>query len=139
MIGFDRERQQRLMQLLGFEQTGASLLVILLTVLLTVFSLLIAWLVLRDRKRSTDTIQQHYELLCSKLERKGYRRALNEGPRDFESRILADSKLSGQSRAELALIFRAYRKMHYGKVRISKLLTEYISRVRRFRLKLQAG
>jgi len=138
VIGFDQERQKRLMQLLGFEQAGASLLVTLLTILLTVFSLLMAWLVLKGRNRSTDTIQYHYELLCSKLERKGFHRAVNEGPRDFESRILDNKDLSGHSRAELAFIFQAYRKMHYGNVRSAKLLAEYVKKVRRFRLRLQA-
>jgi len=138
VIGFDQERQKRLMQLLGFEHTGAALLVTLLTILLSVVSLLIAWLVLKGRKRTTDTIQRHYELLCRKLERKGLYRAMNEGPRDFESRILDRTDLSSHSRAELAFIFQAYRKMHYGNVRSGKLLAEYVKKVRRFRLRLQA-
>ena len=133
VIGFDQDRQERLLKMLGFDGASTSLLVTLLTTLLSLGSLLIAWLILKGRKRSTDVIQYHYDLLCNKLERKGIRRALNEGPLDFEARILQESDLSEKSRADLRYIFGAYRKMHYGNVSSQKLLAEYIRKVRHFR------
>jgi protein-glutamine gamma-glutamyltransferase len=135
VIGFDRDKQSQLLELLGLENTDTSTLVLLLTVSLGITAALVAWLLLKTRSGSPDIVQQHYELFCRKLHKAGISRRLHEGPSDFEQRVANTAASSENCRKELHMIFAAYRRLHYGNDLRPSIVKDFVRRTRRFRFK----
>lgn len=135
VIGFDHEKQENLLALLGFEDKGASNLILLLVSCLTITGLIITWSLLKQNSVSDDPVQHHYNLYCLKLQRHGIGRRLNEGPVDFENRINHELALSTQTRNDMAFIFKAYQTLHYGNQKNEKLFRRYIRKIKAFKLR----
>jgi len=135
IVGFNQKKQEDLMELLGFENTGASNLILLLVSLMSVVGLIITWLFLKQITVSKDRVQHYYDLYCLKLKKYGVQRRLNEGPQDFENRIYNELTLSKQTRNNMAFIFKAYRTLHYGNQIDKNLLKHYYNKVKSFSIK----
>ena len=134
VIGFDQKKQNDLLRLLGFDNTAPSNLIFLLIIFLTSTGLLVAWLLLKQKPTKTDKVQHYYNLFCHKLATRGMPRRLNEGPKDFENRILGELTLSATNKTAIVFIFRAYRNLHYGNHHDSKLVDQYVKNIKKFKL-----
>ncbi len=112
VLGFDRERQIRLLKLLGLQSFSWKHLISLMMVLLFSSILLITLFLLMNHPRQRDPVLQLYQRFCRKLERSGIKRRPDEGPRAFASRVIAH-------RADLAekvqAITSLYESLRYGK------------------------
>jgi len=136
VVGFNQKKQEDLMELLGFENTGASNLILLLVSLMSIIGLIITWLFLKQVSVSSDRVQHYYDLFCLKLKKHGVQRRLNEGPQDFENRIYNELTLSQQARNNMAFIFKAYRSLHYGNQVNETLLNRYYKKIKSFKIKI---
>lgn len=134
VIGFDQKKQKDLLRLLGFNNATASNLIFLLIIFLTTTGLLVAWILLKQKHTETDRVQHYYNRFCRKLASRGISRRLNEGPIDFENRILAELTLSATNKTEIHFIFKAYRNLHYGNYHDSKLVDQYVKNIKSFKL-----
>ena len=135
VVGFSQKKQEDLLKFLGFEDTGASNLILLLVSLMSVFGLIIAWLFLKQVTVSNDRIQHYYDLYCQKLKRYGVQRRLNEGPQDFENRLYSELSLSNQTKNNMAFIFKAYCSLHYGNQENEGLRQRYFKKIKTFKVK----
>ena len=104
----DKDRQEALMQKLGFKSVDWTSLGMLLTVCLAL--LLLSLSVILFIQREPDQVRRCYQRFCNKLSRKGIRIHANEGPRDFARRIR-------KQKPELAMsagkVLRLYRQLRY--------------------------
>ncbi len=135
VIGFNQKKQEELLKSLGFEKVGYSDLILLLVICMAVAGAIVGWFLLTHYTREKDHVQHHYNLLCLKLQRFGLHRRLNEGPQDFENRIRNEAALSASSKQELAFIFNAYRTLHYGNQKNTRLLERYVKKIKKLKLK----
>lgn len=134
VIGFNKNKQNRLLQSLGFDDASTSDLILLLVTSLAITALVITWLLLQQGSSDDDPAQRLYRNFCSKLKRHGIERRLNEGPMDFERRVLAEIQQPEKARQDIRFIFSAYRSMRYGEIKNEALFRQYRSRIRAFRL-----
>lgn len=132
VIGFDQQTQTDLLHALGFESYSASNLILLLTICLSVTALVITWLLLKQVAIEKDEVQHHFNHFCRKLQRHGITRQLNEGSVDFESRLLAMSEFSTQTKKEIRSILQSYRNLHYGNNNNALLLAKYSRQIKKF-------
>lgn len=135
VIGFDQKKQSDLLRSLGFEDAKTSNLILLLVICLTIAGSIIGWFILTHNAAEKDPVQHYYKRFCMKLKRYGLPRRLNEGPVDFEKRIHNERELSINTQHDMAFIFKAYRTLHYGNQQNNNLLTGYIKRIKRFKLR----
>ena len=136
VIGFNQKKQNELLKSLGFDDATSSNLIMLLVVCLTITGTIVGWFLLTHSAVEKDRIQHYYNLFCLKLKRQGLQRQLNEGPVDFENRIYSERLLSTNTKNEMAFIFKAYRTLHYGNQRNNNLTTQYIKKIKSFRLRI---
>lgn len=134
VIGFNQEKQNDLLKFLGFKNATSSNLILLLVLFLTITGLVVAWLLLKHNAIEKDKVQHYYNIFCQKLKPYGIQRRLNEGPKDFENRILNELTLSDPNKKEMTFIFKAYRNLHYGNRYSSNLVTQYIKKIKTFKL-----
>jgi len=134
VVGFNKNKQDRLLQSLGFDDASTSDLILLLFVSLSITALIVTWLLLQQGTKDNDPVQHLYQRFCMKLKRHGINRKLNEGPKDFEQRVLTKIKGPGKASQDVRFIFKAYRSMHYGEVENETLFKQFKARIRAFRL-----
>jgi transglutaminase-like putative cysteine protease len=135
VIGFDQKKQDALLKSLGLENVSPSKLILLLVTCLTITGLIVSWILLTHNTVQKDRVQHYYNLFCLKLQRHGIQRQLNEGPVDFESRINRSHTLSTVTKKDLVFIFKAYRALHYGNKSNNSLTSQYIKKIKSFKLK----
>lgn len=135
VIGFNQKKQEELLKSLGFEKAGYSDLILLLVICMAVAGAIVGWFLLTHYTREKDRVQHHYNLLCLKLQRFGLPRRLNEGPQDFENRVEKETALSASSKQDLAFIFNAYRRLHYGNQKNTRLFERYVKKIKKLKLK----
>lgn len=130
VLGFDRERQKRLLRMIGLQSFSWKQLIILMMILLFSTLLVISLLLLLRRPRPRDPAMRLYQRFCCKLERVGIKRRPDEGPYTFASRVQAH-------RADLAIqvqeISSLYASLRYGKDVNAELQRELEERVAKFR------
>ena len=134
VIGFNKNKQNRLLRSLGFDDASTSDLILLLVVSLSMAALIVTWLLLQQGTKESDPVQHLYRRFCMKLKRHGIIRQLNEGPKDFEQRVLTEIQGPEKARQDVRFIFNAYRSMHYGEAENEVLLKQFRARIRAFRL-----
>ncbi|MDT8282818.1 MAG: DUF3488 and transglutaminase-like domain-containing protein [Gammaproteobacteria bacterium] len=135
VIGFNQKKQKDLLKALGFDQATTSDLILLLVAGLSITGLFIAWLLLSHNTVEKDRVQHYYSRFTRKLKRHGISRQPHEGPTDFENRVYLNNNFSVKTRNDMAYIFMAYRKLHYGGQINDKLLEAYIKKVKTFKLR----
>lgn len=111
VLGYSKERQQQLMQMLGLDfLQGIRLAVGMLAAAALIVAVMSLWILLRDR-REKDRVRHGYDRFCRKLARAGLPRKPHEGPRDYSRRVsMARPDLAGQ----VAGISRLYIVLRYG-------------------------
>ena len=87
--GFDRQRQQQLLDELGLAGWGWQQLALLMIALLFAILIPVAWWLLR-RPRPADPVLAEYERFCRRLAAIGLLRHADEGPSDFAARVIAE-------------------------------------------------
>ena len=135
VIGFNQKKQNDLLKSLGFDNATISNLILLLVVCLSLTGLFITWLLLSYNVVEKDRVQHYYNLFLQKLKRHGIHRQLHEGPTDFENRVRLNHNISIKTKNDMAYIFMAYRKLHYGSQMHDKLIKSYIKKVKTFKLR----
>lgn len=87
VLGFDYNRQTRLLERLGLKSFSWHHLIVLMMVLLFSTLILIALFIVLRQPRHHDPVLRIYHQFCQKLDRIGLPRRPDEGPRDFANRV----------------------------------------------------
>jgi hypothetical protein len=133
VVGYNRKRQQELLEMLGFDNVTSSDLLIWLVVSMTLAGSLVAWWVIRrESVKQTDMIRFYYDRFCRKLERAGIPHRSNEGATEFMARVV---KVFPAKEQELAMITGDYEHLRYGAVEDESRVRRYIRAVRRFKVR----
>jgi hypothetical protein len=131
IVGFNQERQQQLLGLLGFKNVSPADLVVWLVVLVSIAAGVIAWWVVRKQPvAQRDVVKSCYDRLCRKLDKAGVEHYPNEGATEFMQRAV--SRLPA-NREELGMIIRDYEHLRYGDGDQEQRLQRYRRAVRRFK------
>ncbi len=134
VIGFDQEKQNELLKLVGLQDASLSSLLLLLVGSLSIAGLLVSWLILKQNYTDNDEVQKYYNIFCRKMQRYGIQQRLNEGPVDFERRLLQQKIFSVNEKEKISFILKSYRHLHYGNDKNEKLEKSYIKKIKSFRL-----
>lgn len=130
VLGFDRERQSRLLQALGIKDLSWRRLIVLMMILLFSGLALIALFLLLRRPPQRDPVLRLYLRFCRKLAGTGITRRANEGPMDFALR----ASTLRQDLAEPVLAITAlYESLRYGANSKPELRKQLHRRVSAFR------
>jgi hypothetical protein len=135
VIGFNQKKQNDLLKFLGFDDASSSSLILLLVICLSITGIFIGWLILSRNAVEKDLVQHYYNLFSQKLKRHGIHRQPHEGPNDFENRVHLKHNFSIKTKNDIAYIFKAYRKLHYGSQMNDKLISAYIKKVKMLKLR----
>ena len=130
VLGYNPDRQRDLMSWFGMPDSDwRKLTATLFTILGILTALLLAWS--SRRLLRPDPVQKAWTAFCAKLQARGVKRALHEGPRDFSQRAarsLPHCDLAICSIGELYLALR------YGRDAPRDAIAELRRRVRELRL-----
>jgi transglutaminase-like putative cysteine protease len=133
VVGYNRDRQNELLELLGFYNATSGDLVMWLVVLMTLAGGLVAWWVIRNAPaRQKDVIRLYYDRFCRKLEKAGIAHRPNEGASEFMVRV---ARILPEKKHELSVITGDYEHLRYGRDISEQRIKRYIRAVRRFRAK----
>lgn len=131
VVGYNRNRQKELLELLGFYNASSGDLVMWLVVLMTCAGSLVAWWVVRKAPaKQKDVIRLYYDRFCRTLEKAGIVHYPNEGASEFMARVV---KILPAKQHELSMITGDYERLRYGSDNNEKRIKRYIRAVRRFR------
>jgi hypothetical protein len=128
VLGFDKARQERLLQALGLKEGGWGNLILLMLAALLVLVALISAIVLLQRPRQRDPVQRHYQLFCTKLAKRGVARRANEGPHDYATRA---AQALPQYRESIITITRLYVALRYQQPGNGSQLAEFKRAIRK--------
>jgi transglutaminase-like putative cysteine protease len=112
VLGYRRDQQSRLMDLLGLGFLKGHKLAIGMVLFSGIVVIIIGFFVWRRGRKKLDPVQIDYLRFCNKLRREGLRRSPQEGPRDFAKRAKARWP---KHQDEIDRIIRLYIKLRYGK------------------------
>lgn len=130
VLGFDADRQQRMMNffgLPGFSRTGMAFL---MAGLLGLAVLALAWIWLRQPARSRDPVHRAWLRLTRRMRRRGLGPGIGETPLAWAERVAPGLK-AGQSLRELAEL---YCLLRYGELEDPIRRDRFIRAARRLRL-----
>ncbi len=108
VLGFDAQRQQRLLKPLGLERLGAGALAALFATIAALALAWMAWLIARG-ERQRDPLLRAWHALEARYRRLGRGRAAHEPALAWAARVAADSPRAGQHLATLAARFNLAR------------------------------
>lgn len=110
VLGYNPERQRRLLELLGFNQPDWKTLGALLGGgLATLLLCLLAWALLKER--SEDPLDRAWMMFCDKLARHALPRHLWEGPLDYGQRL---TQALPRHASRIRHIAEVYASLRYG-------------------------
>ena len=133
VVGYNHQRQQEFLEMLGFNNVTSSNLLMWLVVSMTLAGSLVAWWVIRnDPVKQADMIKLYYDRFCRKLDKAGMPHRSNEGATEFMARVV---KVFPANKQELAMITGDYEHLRYGGIEDEDRVRRYIRAVRRFRVK----
>lgn len=135
VINYDQKKQTDLLKALGFENATSANLIFLLITCFSITALIVSWFLLKQHTTESDHIQLHYKIFCKKLQRFGIERRSNEGPQDYEYRVINNLSLSQRSKDDASFVFKAYRSLHYGNNLNKNLTTQFIKKVKTLKLR----
>jgi len=110
VLGFDADRQRRMMQFMGLPRLGQTGMALLMAGLLGLVIAMLAWAWLRQPAQSRDPVQRAWLKLGRRLRRRGLGPALGETPLAWARRI-APRLAEGEQLVEVAEL---YCLIHYG-------------------------
>jgi hypothetical protein len=112
VLGYNFDRQKRLMAQLGQKDASwQDLTIALMIAAAFVVLLMSALLLMRRVKRRRDPIQAAYEKFCARLARLGVSRQPYEGPSDFSARA---TRLQPRLAPAIVAICEAYANLRYA-------------------------
>ncbi len=130
VLGYTRERQSMLMNILGLDFLKGHRLGLAMIGLAAIAVLLLGFLLWRNSNKISDQVYADYLRFCNKLAKKGLARRPTEGPVDFLQRI-------SQSRPDIATIASQitslYVCLRYGQVREKERLKSLHGMIKGFR------
>ncbi len=131
VIGFDQQRQQRLLALLGMKDVSSSELVIGLVLVMTcAVGLLAWWVLLSEPARQRDVVRAYYDKFCRKLQKAG----VSYHPHECAGELMARaSRVLPARERELAMITADYQCLRYGDDPDPRRRERFIRAIRRFR------
>ena len=116
VVSYDRERQDDFMEGVGLvDLSGFTMIIMVITMSWILWSLVTRWFKYRSFK--PEPLIDVYHRFCKKMERRGFKRHLWEGPLDFKKRIIRKFPESGDSVEEIVSLFI---RMRYGTLTQSK-------------------
>lgn len=130
VLGFDSDRQNRLLQQLGFRSFSWQWLIIVMMVLLFSTLLLIALFILLRQPRHYDPVIHLYQRFCRKLARVGFVRQPAEGPRSFASRVMHFRADLGDPVEKITSLYEALRYKQGTDTTLKKELKKRIAEFR---------
>lgn len=130
VLGYNPERQRRLLSQAGLNDATWRTLAILLIVACGLITLVLSlFLLSRLKTRVRDPAKLAYQKFCAKLGRKGLARRPAEGPLDYAGRL---ARLRPDLASAVAAITRLYVALRYGAGAGSTALRALEQRVRKF-------
>ncbi len=118
ILGFDAERQQRMLERLGLPQGTHTTLAILMVIALGLVTVVLAVLLWRrDRQRPRSAAEKAWRQLLGRLRRRGMIKHPAETPGEFARRVLPQLRAQGRDFVELA---EWYSQVHYGPRQIGR-------------------
>ncbi|MCP3664530.1 MAG: DUF3488 domain-containing transglutaminase family protein [Gammaproteobacteria bacterium] len=131
VIGYSRDRQGYLMELMGLDfLKGRRLALVAVGITALVVLLLALPLLRRGELKERDPVQCSWTRLCKKMGRKGFPRRPEEGPGDYSKRILLKHP---EWKSSLEPIVRLYIGIRYGRQDNRQNRRDLKRRVRQFR------
>ncbi len=135
VVGFDKDRQKQFLSNLGFKNIDWQGMVIGLTVLMSVFGLIIGWWVFRQGAGTkVDRILRSYARFCKKLARSGQERQTTEGPQEYVQRI--ENRLNPDTARQARNILRRYLSIRYGSKNSPDEQRRFVKMVNAFKVAL---
>jgi hypothetical protein len=114
VLSYTPETQQNLMRSLGFAEANWRTMTALMFAVGAAVMAIIAIPLVRGRSR-LDPIEAIYRSLCQQMARRGYPKAVHEGPRAYSQRLTAaDTPLAPQTKAAVARFLNFYESVRYG-------------------------
>ena len=135
VINYDQKKQTDLLKALGFENATSSNLILLLIIRFSITALIVSWFLFKQYTIESDRVQLYYKIFCKKLQRFGIKRKSNEGPQDYETRVINELSLSQRSKDDVNFVFKAYRSLHYGNSLNKNLTIQFIKKVKTLKLR----
>lgn len=129
VLGYTRESQHYLMQLMGIGFLRGHKLAYGMVAITGLFLLLLTVVLLYRVRQKLDPVQSIYQNFCRRLQRKGIVRLLHEGPRDFAKRV-TDSR--PDLRNSVSVITGLYIGIRYGRLDSPSNRRRFRQLVRRF-------
>ncbi len=111
VLGYSKDQQSHLMNLLGLGFLKGHRLVIGMVMFSGIVVLITGFLIWRRGRKRPDPVQRDYLRFCAKFRRKGLRRSSLEGPRDFGARAAARWP---RQRDTIDRIIQLYIDLRYG-------------------------
>lgn len=108
ILGFDANRQLRLMRSLGLPELGKTGMALLMVAALGLVTLLVAWAWLRAPTVAADPVQRAWQKLLKRLARRGLAKQAAETPRAWAQRVAPDL-IDGEGLLELVSLYNQYR------------------------------
>ncbi len=130
VLGYTRERQSHLMDLLGLGFLKGHKLGIGMVLFSTVAVLLLGFYIWRKGRVRLDPVQADYLRFCARLKKRGLPRHSFEGPADYGRRV---ARRWPQQSAAVGRIIRLYIQLRYGKGNTKENRTQFHRLVREFR------
>ena len=131
VLGYNPERQRRLLSQAGLDQAAWHTLALILVVASGLITLALAVFMLgRLRTKTRDPVKRAYQKFCAKLEDKGLARAPAEGPLNYAARL---ALLRPGLAPRVTAITRLYIALRYGTGAGSGAIRTLERQVRKFR------
>lgn len=114
VLNYTPQQQRNFLQSLGFDnvdwRTMASLMFVFGSIAVAI---VVLPLLLHERKR--DPMEAVYDAFCKRVAKRGFPRAIHEGPRSYRARLTSEaSQLSSEQKAALARFLEFYETVRYG-------------------------
>ena len=111
VLGYSPQRQRQLLDTAGLIDWDYGTLITVLTLSLATITLILGWLVIRQKQADEDPITRTYGRFCKKLARIGIERHASEGPLDFARRV---ARARGDLDADVHAITQLYVQIRYA-------------------------
>jgi hypothetical protein len=131
VLGFNHQKQQELLQKLGLKNLSWNWLISLMISLIAMMLAVIAVFSLLRRPRQKDPVLRLYLKFCSKLEKAGILRNVDEGPTDFAVRAIRQRP---DLESMIQRISRLYIRLRYTRHASTQDLESFRRLVQSFRV-----
>ncbi|MBW2192838.1 MAG: DUF4129 domain-containing protein, partial [Deltaproteobacteria bacterium] len=132
VMGYSYIRQKALLAKLGINiesWKGPVTVILVAACLIVAFILLSYFWVNKKPVRKKETVQNHYDIFCEKLERIGLSRSPEQGPMDYAKMVGASRRDLSQNVSEVINLYTALR---YGRKGDEESLKHFKTLVKHF-------